>query len=139
MANWINFNVVGGVTDGAGATPAPEMDGDNLVLAESIINVSVPTPGPGSAIEAVLNLAGPAGATTCTLICSTSATATDAPDANVPASADYVNKVKAAIIRSMTANPGGVKSNCILPQDQADNTAAYDPALKVYWRSFVVA
>ena len=136
MANWINFNVVGGVTDGAGATPAPEMDGDNLVLAESIINVSVDAT---AAITATLNLAGPAGATTCTLICSTSADAGDAPDANVPASADYVNKVKAAIIRSMTANPGGVKSNCILPQDQADNTAPYDPTLRVYWRSFVVA
>ena len=34
---------------------------------------------------------------------------------------------------------GGVKANCVLPQDQADNTAPYDPALKVYWRSFVVA
>lgn len=136
MANWINFNVVGGVTDGGGLTPAPEMDGDNLVLAESIINVSVDAT---AAITATLNLAGPAGATTCTIICSTSADAGDAPDANVPASADYVNKVKAAIIRSMTANPGGVKSNCILPQDQADNTAPYDPTLRVYWRSFVVA
>jgi hypothetical protein len=138
MANWINFNVVGGVTDGGGATPAPQMDGDNLVLAESIINVATEVTL-GGAIVATLNLAGPAGATTCTLICSTSAAVTDAPDTNVPASADYINKVKAAIIRSMTANPGGVKSNCNLPQDQADNTAAYDPALKVYWRSFVVA
>ena len=136
MANWINFNVVGGVTNGGGATPAPEMDGDNLVLAESIINVSVDAT---AAITATLNLAGPAGATTCTIICSTSADAGDAPDANVPASADYVNKVKAAIIRSMTSNPGGVKSNCILPQDQADNTAPFDPTLRVYWRSFVVA
>ena len=138
MANWINFNVVGGVTDGAGATPAPQMDGDNLVLAESIINVAAVVSG-GGAIVATLNLAGPAGATTCTVICSTSAAAADAPDGNVPASADYVNKVKGAIIRSLTANPGGVKANCVLPQDQADPTVSYDPALKVYWRSFVVA
>jgi hypothetical protein len=136
MANWINFNVVGGVTDGGGGTPAPEMDGDNLVLAESIINVSVDAT---AAITATLNLAGPAGATTCTVICATSDVAGDAPDANVPASTDYVNKVKGAIIRSMTANPGGVKANCGLPQDQADSTASYDPALRVYWRSFVVA
>ena len=139
MANWINFNVTGGVTDGAGLTPAPEMDGDNLVLAESIVSVTVPTPAPGAAIEAVLNLNGGVGASTCTVICATSPDATDAPDSNVPASADYVNKVKSAIIRSMTANPGGVKANCVLPQDQADNTAAYDPDLRVYWRSFVVA
>ena len=138
MAKWINFSVVGGVTDGAGATPAPQMDGDNLLLADSIINVEAVVSG-GGAIVATLNLAGPTGATSCTVICSTSSAATDAPDSNVPASADYVNKVKSAIIRAITANPGGVKSTCGLPQDQADATAAYDPALKVYWRSFVVA
>tara|TARA_R100001163_G_scaffold63445_1_gene55402 strand:- start:1399 stop:1809 length:411 start_codon:yes stop_codon:yes gene_type:complete len=136
MAKWINFPVVGGVTNGAGATPAPGMDGDNLLLADSIVSVSVDT---SAAIVATLNLAGAAGVTICTVICSTSPTATDAPDANVPASADYGNKVKAAIIRAITANPGGVKSTCGLPQDQADVTAAYDPALKVYWRSFLVS
>ncbi len=138
MAKWINFPVVGGVTNGAGATPAPGMDGDNLLLADSIVSVSVVVSG-GGAIVATLNLAGAAGVTICTVICSTSPTATDAPDGNVPASADYVNKVKAAIIRAITANPGGVKSTCGLPQDQADVTAAYDPALKVYWRSFLVS
>tara|TARA_R100001015_G_C4634222_1_gene200316 strand:+ start:3839 stop:4249 length:411 start_codon:yes stop_codon:yes gene_type:complete len=136
MAKWINFPVVGGVTNGAGLTPAPGMDGDNLLLADSIISVSVDT---SAAIVATINLAGGAGVTICTVICSTSPTATDAPDANVPASADYGNKVKAAIIRAITANPGGVKSTCGLPQDQADVTAAYDPALKVYWRSFLVS
>jgi len=39
----------------------------------------------------------------------------------------------------MTANPGGVKSNCVLPQDTASATASYDPTLKVYWRSYSVA
>ena len=137
MANWINFNVVGGVVDGAGA-PAPQMDGDNLVLAESIISVQAVVSG-GGAIEADLQLAGPTGATACKLVVATSSAAADAPDANVPASANYVNKVKGAIIRSLTANPGGVKANCVLPQDQADPTASYDPTLKVFWRSFTIS
>tara|TARA_R100000231_G_scaffold52267_1_gene44149 strand:+ start:3059 stop:3466 length:408 start_codon:yes stop_codon:yes gene_type:complete len=135
MAKWINFNVVGGVSDGAG-TLAPEIDGDNLLLADAIQNIAVPTPAPGDAITATLDLQD---GQTCTVICSTSPDAADAPSANVPASADYVNKVKAAINRAITANPGGVKSTCSLPQDTADATAAYDPALRVYWRSFVVA
>jgi hypothetical protein len=138
MANWINFNVVGGVTDGAGATPAPEQDGDNLLLADSIISVAAVVSG-GGAIVATLDLAGPAGATAATVICSTSPLAATAPDAAVPVSADYVNKVKATITRAMTANPGGVKSNCVLPQDTASATASYDPTLKVYWRSYSVA
>ncbi len=135
MAKWINFNVVGGVSDGAG-TLAPQLDGDNLLLADSIMSVGASIASPGGEMRVQMELID---GQTCTVICSTSPDAADAPSGNVPASADYVNKVKAAIIRSMTANPGGVKSNCILPQDQADNTAAYDPALKVYWRSFVVA
>jgi len=143
MANWINFNVVGGVTTGQGGTPAPQMDGDNLLLAESIVSVSVVATAAGApddgAIKATLSLSTGGGPTTATMLVATSASAGDAPKDKVPASAGYINKVKTAIIRSMTANPGGVKSNCVLPQDQADNTAPYDPALKVYWRSFTVA
>ncbi len=40
MAKWINFNVVGGVSDGAG-TLAPAIDGDNLLLADAIQNIAV--------------------------------------------------------------------------------------------------
>ena len=140
MAKWINFHVVGGVSDGAG-TLAPEIDGDNLLLADSIGSITTPAPAPGSEeIKAVINLiGGSAGATTCTVICSTSPDAADAPEGSVPASAGYINKVKAVINRAITANPGGVKSTCSLPQDQADVTAAYDPELKVYWRSFVLS
>ena len=138
MANWINFNVVGGVSNGAG-TPAPEMDGDNLVLAEKVLTINVPSLAPGDPMTAQLTLAGPAGAQLVSLILATSPDAGDAPEDNVPASDDYLNKVKAAINRALTANPGGVKSNCILPQDTDDATAAYDPALRVYWRSFIVS
>ena len=60
MAKWINFNVVGGVTTGQGGTPAPQMDGDNLLLADSIVNVSVVVTAAGApddgAIKATLNL-----------------------------------------------------------------------------------
>ena len=135
MAKWINFNVVGGVTDGAGATPAPEMNGDNLLLADAIQNIAV-TAAPGDAMTATLDLQD---GQTCVVLCATSPEGTDAPNGNVPASNDYVNKVKAAINRAITANPGGVKSTCSLPQDTADATASYDPALRVYWRSFVVS
>ncbi len=135
MAKWINFNVVGGVSDGAG-TLAPQLDGDNLLLADSIMSVGASIASPGGEMRVQLELID---GQTCTAICSTSPDAADAPDANVPVSTDYVNKVKAAVNRAITANPGGVKSTCSLPQDTDDATAAYDPALKVYWRSYEVA
>ena len=135
MAKWINFNVVGGVSDGTG-TLAPQLDGDNLLLADSIMSVGASIASPGGEMRVQLELID---GQTCTAMCSTSPDAADAPDANVPVSTDYVNKVKAAVNRAITANPGGVKSTCSLPQDTDDATAAYDPALKVYWRSYEVA
>tara|TARA_R100001460_G_scaffold58720_1_gene98518 strand:+ start:689 stop:1120 length:432 start_codon:yes stop_codon:yes gene_type:complete len=143
MANFINFPVVGGVTTGQGGTPAPDMDGDNLLLADSIVNVSVVATAAGApddgAIKATLNLSTGGGPTTATMLVATSSSAGASPNNNVPASANYVNKVKAAIQRAMTANPGGVKASVSLPQDSADASAKYDPALTVYFRSFTVA
>jgi|TARA_R100001463_G_C3479716_1_gene216819 hypothetical protein len=143
MAKWINFNVVGGVTTGQGGTAAPQMDGDNLLLASSIVNVSVVETAAGApddgAVKATLNLSTGGGPTTATMLVATAPGAGASPNNNVPVSANYVNKVKAAIQRAMTANPGGVKASATLPQDTASATASYDPALKVYWRSFTVA
>ena len=144
MAKWINFPVVGGVTDGQGGTPAPQMDGDNLLLADSIVNVSVVVTAAGApddgAIKATLNLSTGGGPTTATMLVAVNApNASQSPNNNVPASADYVNKLKAAIQRAITANPGGVKSTVTPPQDTASATAKYDPALRVYFRSFTVA
>tara|TARA_R100001480_G_scaffold16709_4_gene25526 strand:+ start:6075 stop:6476 length:402 start_codon:yes stop_codon:yes gene_type:complete len=133
MANWINFNVVGG-SNADGSVLAPEQDGDNLLLAESVIGISTNTSA--TALAVVMQLTG---GLTATALVSTSPDAADAPEGGVPVSAGYAAKVKGAVNRALTGNPGGVKSNCVLPQDQADNTAPYDPALKVYWRSFVVA
>jgi len=143
MAKWINFKVVGGVTTGQGGTPAPDMDGENLLLADSIVNVSVVATAAGApddgAIKATLNLSTGGGPTTATLLVATSASAGASPNNNIPASAGYVNKVKAAIQRAITANPGGVKSTVSLPQDDADSNAAYDFDKTVYFRSFTVA
>jgi hypothetical protein len=144
MAKWINFNVVGGVTTGQGGTVAPWMDGDNLLLADTVTSVSVVESAAGApddgAILATLNLSTGGGPTTATMLVTVNASLPgQSPNNNVPASADYVNKVKTAINRALTANPGGVKSSVSLPQDQADNTAAYDPSLVCQFRSFTVA
>ena len=137
MAKWINFHVTGG-QDNSGAVPAE--DGDNLLLADSIISVAVAENGAGDAMSATILTNGPAAADTCTVLFSLDAEATDPGAASAkPASAGYVNKVKAAIIRAITANPGGVKSTVSLPQDVEDANAKYDPTKKVYFKSFKVA
>jgi hypothetical protein len=144
MAKWINFNVVGGVTTGQGGTPAPWMDGDNLLLADTVTSVSVVETAAGApddgAIKATLDLSTGGGPTTATMLVAVDAKLPgQTPNNNVPASANYVNKVKTAINRALTANPGGVKSSVSLPQDTADSTAAYDVDLVCSFRSFTVA
>ena len=133
MAKWINFHVTGG-RDNTGAVPAE--DGDNLLLADSILTVAVAENAAGDAMSATLTTA----TKTCTVLFSLEAAVEDPGDAAAkPASAGYVNKVKKAINRAITANPGGVKSTVSLPQDVADPNAAYDPTKKVYFKSFKVA
>ena len=131
MAKWINFHVTGG-RDNSGAVPAE--DGDNLLLADSILSIAVAENGAADGMSATLTMA----TKTCTVIFALDAGVTD-PASSKPASAGYVNKVKAAIIRAITANPGGVKSTVSLPQDVADANAKYDPTKKVYFKSFKVA
>ena len=76
---------------------------------------------------------------TVTVLFSLDAAATDPGAASAkPASAGYINKVKAAITRAITANPGGVKSTVSLPLDQ-DNQAKYDFSKTVYFKSFKIA
>ena len=133
MAKWINFHVTGGY-DNSGAVPAE--DGDNLLLADSILTVAVAANGAGDAMSATLTTA----TKTVTVLFSLDAAATDPGAASAkPASAGYINKVKLAITKAITANPGGVKSTVSLPQDSADNTAAYDFAKTVYFKSFKIA
>jgi hypothetical protein len=133
MAKWINFHVTGGY-DNSGAVAAE--DGDNLLLADSILTVAVAANGAGDAMSATLTTA----TKTVTVLFSLDAAATDPGAASAkPASAGYINKVKLAITKAITANPGGVKSTVSLPQDSADNTAAYDFAKTVYFKSFKIA
>ena len=135
MAKWINFHVTGGHD---GAAVAPLQDGDNLLLADSICAVQVTNAGGGAAMTAVLTLTNAAaGADVCTVLVGTNAAATD-PGAAVPTSAGYAVKVKEAINRALTANPGGVKSTCGLPQD-SDAQAEYSFANTVYFKSFVIS
>ena len=110
MAKWINFHVTGGY-DNTGAVPAE--DGDNLLLADSILAIAVAANGAGDAMSATLTLASK----TVTVLFSLDAEATD-PGA---------------------ANPGGVKSSVVLPQDVADVNAAYDASKRVYFKSFKIA
>ncbi len=133
MAKWINIHVTG-ATDDSGAQPA--QGGDNLILADDIKAVTTSTTaGGGSAMAVILTLDGK----TCTAMVGTGASDSQNPGNNVPASAGYIVKLKEAVNRAITANPGGVKSTVSLPQDNADNNAAYDFAKTVYFKTFVIS
>ncbi len=132
MAKFINFKVVGGVTNGSG-TQAPQQNGDNLILARSIININVETAADGT-MQCLMKLNLPSGVITCNAICSTSQV--DPPNSSAPTSPNYINKVKAAITRAIKSKPGATEVDCILPQDSENDFAPYNPDLQVYWRSF---
>ena len=138
MAKWINFPVVNGQT-ADGITAKAEQDGDNLLLADSVISVACSL-GAGGAMQAELDLSD---GQTCTVLIGTAAggatpAGTNGPDNNVPASTDYINRFKKAINLAITANPGGVKSTVSLPQDTVPQ-GSYDQDKTVYFKSFVVA
>ena len=129
MAEWINFPVTGGNNH---LGNVPEQDGDNLILASSIIGVSCADTAEG--FKATLNLTG---GLTGTILISTNPEPND-PAADKPASTGYLARFKNAITRGMTANPGGVKTTVSLPLDQEPN-AKYDQAKLVYFKSVEVA
>ena len=139
MARFINFPVTGGFSNVANPASTPAVDGDNLLLAESIISVSVNPAGQigagGVRMLVTLQLNGIAGSSTCTLTVGTSATLS--PVANLPVVATAA-RIKDAINKAITANPGGVKSTATLPQDSAVN-AAYAFGNTLYFKSFSVA
>jgi hypothetical protein len=133
MAKFINFNIVGGYDLATGAVDA-SLDGDNLVLVDSILNVKAEA-GAGGEYNVVLQLTG---GLSCRVTCSTDAAAT-APGASVPTASDYLAFMKKAVNRAITANPGGVKASVILPLDSDDPNAKYDPALRVYWKDILIS
>ena len=134
MAKWINFHVTGGY-DNSGA--ASTEDGDNLLLADTVTSIAVTSPA-SDAIQAVLSLSTGGGPTTCTVLIGLNADAADPGAVGNKPSGTYIEKLKEAITRAITANPGGVKSTVSLPLDQ-DNQAKYDFSKTVYFKSFKVA
>jgi hypothetical protein len=133
MAKFINFNIVGGYDLATGAADA-SLDGDNLVLVDSILNVKAEA-GAGGEYNVVLQLTG---GLSCRVTCSTDAAAT-APGASVPTASDYLAFMKKAVNRAITANPGGVKASVILPIDSDDPNAKYDQTLRVYWKDILIS
>ena len=133
MAKFINFNIVGGYDLATGAADA-SLDGDNLVLVDSILNVKAEA-GAGGEYNVVLQLTG---GLSCRVTCSTDAAAT-APGASIPTASDYLAFMKKAVNRAITANPGGIKASVILPLDSDDPNAKYDPALRVYWKDILIS
>ena len=134
MAKWINFHVTGG-HDNSGAVPTE--DGDNLLLADTVTSIAVTSPA-SDGMQAVLNLSTGGGPTTCTVLVGLNADASDPGAIGAKPSTSYIEKLKDAINRAITANPGGVKSTVSLPLDQ-DNQAKYDFSKTVYFKSFKVA
>tara|TARA_R110000764_G_scaffold36930_1_gene82382 strand:+ start:73 stop:486 length:414 start_codon:yes stop_codon:yes gene_type:complete len=137
MAKFINFPVVGGFNNAAPPVADATVDGDNLLLAESIVSVAVGTTGAGATLQmqATLSLNGIAGVSQCVIGIGTSSSATYR--ANAPAVVTAA-RVKDAINKAITANPGGVKSTAVLPQDSAVN-AAYAFGNTLYFKSFVIS
>ena len=137
MAKFINFPVVGGFNNAAPPVADATVDGDNLLLAESIVSVAVGLTGAGATLQmqATLSLNGIAGVSQCVIGIGTSSSATYR--ANAPAVVTAA-RVKDAINKAITANPGGVKSTAVLPQDSAVN-AAYAFGNTLYFKSFVIS
>jgi len=138
MAKFINFPVTGGWSNIAAPVSTPSMDGDNLLAAESIVSVSVAVAGIAAGANRMLvtlQLNGIAGSSVCTLTVGTDSV--DTPIGNLPAVATAA-RIKEAINKAITANPGGVKSTAVLPQDSAINTV-YSFANTLYFKSFSVA
>ena len=73
-----------------------------------------------------------AAADVITLVASINSTGAALGAGNIPVTPAGA-PLKDALNYSLTANPGGVKSKCILGFDQAT------PANRMYWRSFVQA
>ena len=133
MAKFINFNIVGGY-DVAGAAADASLDGDNLVLVDSILNVKAEA-GLGGEYNVVLQLTG---GLSCRVTCSTDADAV-APAGAIPTATNYLAFMKKAVNRAITANPGGVKASVILPIDSDDPNAKYDQTLRVYWKDILIS
>ena len=128
MAKFISINVVGNAGSGvAGASQFGE--GEHLINVDKIIEI---TQTDVSTLTVLLD--SPVGAAdVITLIASIFSTGVAVAAGRLPVTPAGA-PLKDALNYSLTANPGGVKSKCILGFDQNAPIAN-----RMYWRSFVQA
>ena len=127
MAKFISINVVGNAGSGVGGA-SQFGEGEHLINVDKIIEI---TQTDVSTLTVLLD--SPVGAAdVITLIASIFSTGVAVAAGRIPVTPAGA-PLKDALNYSLTANPGGVKSKCILGFDQAT------PANRMYWRSFVQA
>jgi|TARA_B110000259_G_scaffold88335_1_gene102788 hypothetical protein len=131
MAKFISINVLDNTNSGvAGASQFGE--GEHLINVDKIIEI---TQTDVSTLTVLLD--SPVGAADIiTLVASIKDTGAATGAGNIPVT-PVGAPLKDALNYSLTANPGGVKSKCILGFDQ--QTVAGGGANRMYWRSFVQA
>lgn len=127
MAKFISINVVDN-TNSAVAGASQFGEGEHLINVDKIIEV---TQTDVSTLTVLLD--SPVGAADIvTLVASIKDSGAAVGAGNIPVTPAGA-PLKDALNYSLTANPGGVKSKCILGFDQAT------PKNRMYWRSFVQA
>jgi hypothetical protein len=127
MAKFISINVVDN-TNSAVAGASQFGEGEHLINVDKIIEV---TQTDVSTLTVLLD--SPVGAADIiTLVASIKDSGAALGAGNIPVTPAGA-PLKDALNYSLTANPGGVKSKCILGFDQAT------PKNRMYWRSFVQA
>jgi hypothetical protein len=127
MAKFISINVVDN-TNSAVAGASQFGEGEHLINVDKIIEI---TQTDVSTLTVLLD--SPVGAADIiTLVASIKDSGAALGAGNIPVTPAGA-PLKDALNYSLTANPGGVKSKCILGFDQAT------PKNRMYWRSFVQA
>jgi len=128
MAKFISINVVGNAGSGVGGA-SQFGEGEHLINVDKIIEI---TQTDVSTLTVLLD--SPVGAAdVITLIASIFSTGVAVAAGRIPVTPAGA-PLKDALNYSLTANPGGVKSKCILGFDQNAPIAN-----RMYWRSFVQA
>ena len=140
MAKFINIHVVNGYTLASTNVSTPAMNGDNLFPADQITSVVCTLEANNSIPIATISLSSGKTITAGIGADQGSTLSGGAPSDDVPTASDILSYLKGWVNKSITANPGGVKSTCSLGIDSDDQSKAkYDSALQLYWRSYVVS
>jgi hypothetical protein len=123
MAKYISINVVSSADSGIGAADSFQ-DGEHLINVDQIVEVSQTS----ATNVTILLESAIVAADTIVITPSTTQTGAVVAPTNT-AGALY----RDALNYALTANPGGVKSKCVLGFDQAATP------LRMYWRDFTQA